>query len=74
MKCTPSSEPVSKTETMSGWVILAADEAVVVGVLRCEDLHRDGPAEHRVGAEEDLGHAAATELALDAVAAPEGHR
>ncbi len=49
-------------------------EAVVVGELRRQDLHGHGPAEHRVGAEEDLGHAAAAELTLDPVSPPEGYR
>ena len=60
-----------------GGLRLAAEalhEAVVVGELRREDLHGDGPTQHRVRAEEDLGHAAAAELALDAVAPSEGHR
>ena len=49
-------------------------ETVVVGELRCEDLHGHGSAQHRVRAEEDLGHAATAELALDAVPPSEGHR
>ena len=52
----------------------AVDEVLVVGELRREDLDRDRPAEHRVLAPVDLGHAAAAELLLDAVAAYEHHR
>ena len=52
----------------------ALHEPVVVGELRCEDLHGDGSTQHRVRAEEDLGHAAPAELALDAVTPSEGHR